>query len=416
MILYQIYKLLSFLFYPLCVLLLLFRVKKGKEDSIRYKEKLAIYTVPRSEGKLIWFHAASIGELNAILPIIKEIPSQFNVLLTTVTLTAEKIARNNLPANTIHQFAPIDSIVIIRKFVQYWKPDLVIWTESELWPNMIVLAKQRADILLVNARLSKKSYDKWRLVSYLAKFILTKFNLILAQSKETENLLKKLGAENVQYLGNLKFTADNFFFNQEELNYLSEQIKYRFVCMAASTHPGEEEIFAHIHKDLKIRYPYLLTVIAPRHIDRKEEILPIFNDLNVVTRSSGDAVTDDTDILLVDTIGEFGLFFRLSNIVCVGGSWCKVGHSFLEAAKLDNLIIFGPQMDNSRELSDNFLQNKAALLALNAIQIQKILENYMKDPDNFISFKNNAHKLLNEMAEVKKNIITKIQPFIKKLY
>jgi 3-deoxy-D-manno-octulosonic-acid transferase len=416
---YQIYKLLSLLVYPFVGLLLLWRVYKGKEDSSRYLEKLGFYGKARPEGKLVCFHAASIGEFNAILPIIKSMP-EMNILVTTVTLTAAKIAKSNLPNNAIHQFAPLDCINIVKRFIVHWKPDLVIWTESELWPNLIYsLSSSKGDsvgdavpVILVNARLSARSFSRWSLVKPLAQFILECFSLILAQSKETQTYLEQLGARHVEYVGNLKFMASNFLFNEKEVNYMKEQVKGRAVLMAASTHPGEEAIFAGVHQNLRLVYPNLLTIIAPRHPNRIKKVLNILKELNVITRSSEDKVTNDTDILLVDTIGEFGIFFRLSEIVCTGGSWTKIGHSFIEPAKLGNLIIYGPNMDNSRELADEFISAGAALYAKDGEELEQVISKYLRDSKDFAQVKNEAVKMVEEMSQVKERVLGRIKPYL----
>ena len=193
---------------------------------------------------------------------------------------------------------------------------------------------------------------------------------------------------------------------------LKKQIQDRIVIMAASTHPGEEEIFAQIQEDLKTYNP--LSIIAPRHPDRKDSVLEILKQfkLKVITRSSKEKITKNTDVLLLDTLGEFGLFYRLSKIVCVGGSWSKIGHNFIEAAKLKNLIIFGPNMNNSREVSDDFLNNKAALTAKYAEEIEAIIKAYLIKPQDFTYIQNNAEKAVDEMNKVKAIVMEHIKPYI----
>ena len=415
---YKLYQLISLLIYPFIRILLILRIFKGKEDLSRYKEKLGIASVKRPTGKLIWFHAASIGEFNAILPVIQGIDQKYpaiNILLTTVTLTSANIAKNNLPHKVISQFMPFDCINIVNKFISYWQPNLVIWTESELWPNMIKMAHKQCPMLLINARISLKSFSRWSLVRKFANFVLSKFSLILAQSQETKIFFEKLGIKDVLCLGNLKYMAANFVFEENELVKIKNQLKNRIVVMAASTHPGEEEIFAITHINLKKQYPQLLTIIAPRHPNRIEDVKNILSNLNVAIRSKKEKITPSTDILLVDTIGEFGLFFRLSEVVCIGGSWKKIAHSFIEAAKLKNLIIFGPNMNNSREVANEFLANKAAIFAQNQQEIEKILECYIKNPDDFDIFKNHGEQLVDKMSQVKEKILIKIAPYIDKL-
>lgn len=409
---YLIYQIISFIIYPIIRVLLIIRVAKGKEDPSRFKEKLGFYNIKRPTGKLIWFHAASIGEFNAILPVIKSITSH-NILVTTVTLTAANIAKNNLPSNAVHQFMPLDSIIIVKRFLKFWQPSLVVWTESELWPNMLTLCK--AEKLLINARLSKKSFAKWSMAPEFAKFILSKFSLIIAQSIETKDLLEKLGSKPVLYLGNLKFIAANFRFDESALKQLKLKMQDRIVVMAASTHKGEEEMIGKVHSKLKKKYPQLLTIIAPRHPSRIAEVKDTLKNHKLAIRSSGEEILKLTDILIVDTIGEFGLFFRLSQIVCVGGSWKKIAHSFIEPAKLGNLIIFGPNMSNSREVADEFLNEHAAIFAKDEKEIEQIIENYIKNPQDFIPIKNKAEIIVDKMSQVKDKILEKMLPFIDKL-
>jgi 3-deoxy-D-manno-octulosonic-acid transferase len=416
---YQIYKFLSLLFYPFIKLLLISRVKNEKEDKIRFKEKLGFTDRVRPEGKLIWFHAASIGEFNAVLPIIKEISNRYpgiNILVTTVTITAAKIAECNLPKGAFHQFAPFDCYNIVKRFLAHWKPDLTIWTESEFWPNKLMQTAKISKILLINGRLSEKSYNRWKYIPFLARAILRRFSLLLTQNKESKRFIEQLGIKNAIELNNLKFVADNFSFDEKELAQLKEQIGTRPVLMAASTHPGEEAIFAKVQKALK--HEKLLTIIAPRHPIRKNEVIEVLSKykLSFVVRSSKEEIRDKTDVLLVDTLGEFGLFYRLSQIVGVGGSWCKIGHNFIEPGKLNNLIIFGPNMENSREVADLFLEQKAAIEAKTCEKIKEVVDDYIFVPEKYLPYQERAEKLVVEMNKVKEIVMDYINPFIKELY
>ncbi len=414
---YKTYRILSFLLYPFICLMLLWRVLRGKEHGVRYVEKLGYYTVSRPKGNLIWFHAASIGEFNAMLPIMKSIYEEYpdmHILVTTVTITAASVAKHNLPDNAIHQFAPLDCINVAKRFIDYWQPNLVVWTESELWPNLLKLCHKRAKLLLINARLSQNSFERWKSVKPLAEFVLSNFSLILAQSKETKRYLELLGGKNVIFAGNLKFVAANFAFNMHEAERIKKKIKNRLVIMAASTHPGEEEMFALLHRNLKQKFPNLLTIIAPRHPSRVDEVLKILRHLklNAVTRTSKAEIDDDVDILLVNTVGEFGLFFHLTEVVCTGGSWSKVGHSFIEPAKLKNLIIFGPHMEHSREIANEFLERKAAITVGNGLELEKVMLEYIENSENFAQFKVNGEKIVDEMNQVKERVLKKIRSYV----
>lgn len=410
---YKIYRFLSCLLYPFLIIILYFRVIKGKEDKERYKEKLGFYKILRPEGKLIWFHAASIGEFNAILPIILFVAQKHKLLLTTVTLTAAKIAKANLPQNAIHQFMPFDSIVCVKRFLKYWHPDLIIWTESEIWPNIILESKAKK--ILINARISEKSFQRWNYFKKFASQILNQFSLILAQSEETKNHLKKLGFPNAEFLGNLKYVANNFNYNKQELEHIKTQTKDRLIIMAASTHPGEEVMMGGIYSSLKKKYPNILTIIAPRHVERAQAVLNDLVGMKIVLRSKKEEIDQKTDILLVDTIGEFGLFYRLSKIVCMGGSWKKIAHSFLEPAKLGNLIIIGPNIDNSREIAESFIKEEAAILALNEKEISQAIENYLLFPEQSQKIIDSATNIVEEMNQVKDKVIAKLAPFVYKL-
>lgn len=414
---YLFYKYLSVLIYPLLVILLKKRVRIGKEDSSRYIEKLGKYTIKRPFGKLIWFHAASIGEFNAILPIIIEIYEKYphsKILVTTVTVTAAKIAEKNLPKNAIHQFAPLDSYLVVRRFLLYWQPDLTIWTESEFWPNLLIEAKKQSPILLINARFSEKSFSRWKFFPSFAKQILSCFSLILTQNIETKNFIEYFSINNVTYSGNLKFIAANFNYDKDQLNILKNQLLDRVIVMAASTHPGEEEIFTNIHANLKLKYPKLFTIIAPRHPNRVDEVISVLEKYNLsyVVRSKNSPITKETDVLLVDTIGEFGLFYRLSNIVGMGGSWCKISHNIIEPANLGNIVILGPNFENSKEITDIFLKNNAVILAKTSQEIQSTIEEFTVNSHNFSQIKKNAQSTIQEMDKVKEKTLTFIKPFL----
>lgn len=416
----KIYYYISFIIYPLVLLNLKLRVMSGKENKLRFREKLGFTDKLRPAGPLIWFHAASIGEFYAILPVIKTIKDSFpsiNILLTGVTITSAEIAQKNLPPGVIHQFAPLDCPNICNKFIMHWKPNLVIWTESEIWPNLLIKAQKNSKLLFINARISFKSYGKWLTIKSFAQYILSLFDLILAQSTETKDYLLNLGAKNVECFGNLKFVASNFNYSEGELIDLKNQLADKSIVMAASTHPGEEEMLVGVYKNLKIIYPNLFLIIAPRHPSRAASVLEFLTSakINVITRSSNQKIDSKTDVFLIDTLGEFGLFYRLTEVVCMGGSWSRIGHSIIEPAKLDNLIIFGPNMDNSREVAASFLSHKAATFAKDSDEISNIIKIYLDDKSKFTSYKANAKSLVEKMEQVMPQVMEKITPYIQEI-
>ena len=417
---YKIYRFLSLIIYPFLWLLASYRIKINKEESSRVKEKFGFYNKPRPSGKLIWFHCASVGEFYSIIPLLKKITEsypQYFILLTTVTITAADIAKKNLPANCFHQFAPFDSIICVRRFLKHWTPNLILFTESEFWPNMISEANSYGPIILINGRMSFKSFKKWQYAKKLLSYLLEKFSLILVQSIETQNYFREFTNKNILYLGNLKYVAANFNYNQELLKKLQLLTSSKTILMLASSHPGEEIIFFRMQQNLKIQFPELITIIAPRHINRTLDIITQAKDfsLNLVLRSNYQQIDQATDIILIDTMGEFGLFYRLSSIVAVGGSWQKIGHNFIEPAKLDNLIIFGPNMQNSQELAQEFLKKRASLLAKSPDEITQIVSSYLKQPKKYNEIKNNAISIVAEMDQVQENIFKELKSFLRNL-
>ena len=358
------YRFITYLFYPFAPIYLYFRKIRKKEDSIRYKEKLAKINIERGEGFLIWFHVASVGEAMSILPLIDGCIKEKKInriLITSITLSSGKILEkrfNNNPKIN-HQFLPLDIISLIDKFLNHWKPNLSIFIDSEIWPNLILkISEKKIPLLLVNARITKKSFDRWKLVMGFAKKIFGKFDLCIASNNESENFLKILGSKNIKNYGNLKFSNIKNDIKKLDLNFLNK-IKNRKVWCAASTHPSEEIICAEAHLKIKKNYNNILTIIIPRHIDRvkiiKEE-LSKFN-INVLLVTELNNFDDKTDILLVNSYGEALKFYDISKCVFLGKSLVKSlikdsGQNPIEPARLGCKILHGPFVSNFAETYD----------------------------------------------------------------
>ena len=358
---YYWYKFITFFFYPFAPVYLYFRKIRKKEDSIRYKEKLAKINIERGEGFLIWFHVASVGEAMSILPLIDGCIKEKKInriLITSITLSSGKILEkrfNNNPKIN-HQFLPLDIISLINKFLNHWKPNLSIFIDSEIWPNLILkISEKKIPLLLVNARITKKSFDRWKLVIGFAKKIFGKFDLCIASNNESENFLKILGSKNIKNYGNLKFSNIKNDIKKLDLNFLNK-IKNRTVWCAASTHPSEEIICAEAHLKIKKNYNNILTIIIPRHIDRvktiKEE-LSKFN-INVLLVTELNNFDDKTDILLVNSYGEALKFYDISKYVFLGKSLVQSlmkdsGQNPIEPARLGCKILHGPYVSNFAE-------------------------------------------------------------------
>ena len=373
---YYWYKFITFFFYPFAPIYLYFRKIRKKEDSIRYKEKLSKINIERGEGFLIWFHVASVGEAMSILPLIDRCIEEEKInriLITSVTLSSGKILEkrfNNNPKIN-HQFLPLDVSSLINKFLNHWKPNLSIFIDSEIWPNLILeISKKKIPLLLINARITKKSFNRWKFVVSFAKKIFGKFDLCITSNKESENFLKILGSKNIKNYGNLKFSNIKNNTIKLDLNFLNK-IKNRKVWCAASTHPSEEIICAEAHLKIKKDYNNILTIIIPRHIDRvktiKEE-LSKFN-INVLLTAEINNFDDKTDILLVNSYGEALKFYDISKCVFLGKSLVKSlikdsGQNPIEPARLGCKILHGPYVSNFAETYD-YLKKLGATKEIN---------------------------------------------------
>ena len=352
-----IYRLLINLILIFSPLIIIFRLIKKKEHLIRFKEKFSIQTKIRSNGKLIWFHGASVGELMSIIPLIKKYEKEksiHQILITSSTLSSSKVIKKFNFKKTIHQFYPIDHIIFVNKFLNYWRPSVVIFIESEIWPCMFKkINDKNIPLLLLNARLTKKSINKWMKVKNFSKSIFDKISIAYPQNLETKLYLKKIGFNKIKNLGNLKF-VENY---DEKLVKLNEKLKLEFfkkkVWVASSTHYKEEIFCAKAHIILKKKFKNLLTIIIPRHIHRAGEIIDKINNLNLKTvlHSSNLNNLNNVDIYLVDTFGETNKFYSIGCPVFLGKSIAKIGgQNPLEAARFGARILHGPNTDNFKDV------------------------------------------------------------------
>jgi 3-deoxy-D-manno-octulosonic-acid transferase len=329
------------------------RGRRGKEDPVRLAERFGIASAPRPPGRLVWVHAASVGETASVIALIARFRERYRgleVLMTTGTVTAARLAEERLPTGTHHQYVPVDLPRAIERFLDHWDPDLAIWVESELWPNLVLATGARGvPMLLLNARLSEGSVARWRRAAGLAREILGSFALCLAQDEVQAERLRALGAMPVRSVGDLKAASPPLAADPHALVRLREEIGARPLWLAASTHPGEEDIAAAAHRLIAVQCPGLLTLIAPRHPPRGPGIAEMLraSGLRVARRAAGERITADTEIYLADTLGELGLFYRLAGIALIGGSLARNGgHNPFEAARLDCAIVHGPDMAN----------------------------------------------------------------------
>lgn len=350
-----VYGTLSYAAQPFSGLFLRARVRKGKEIKERLKERYGFASKEVlsniDNGPYVWVHAASIGETKAVLPLIKRLTDmRFQVIFTTVTVTAAKIASVELPKGAVHQFAPLDLKPFIARFLKTWQPALAVFVESELWPNtMTELTKRHIPQVLVNARMSERSFARWKKIGSITHALFDNVNLCIAQTEQDAARFSELGVQGVINGGNLKFDSDIPEIDEIALSRLQSAIGGRRIWLAASTHDREEMIVAKAHMHLKRVFPDLLTIVVPRHPDRAEEIVDslIGLKLNMVQRSNGELPKQTDDIYIADTIGELGLFYSLSPCSLVGGSLVPHGgQNPIEPARLGSAIVHGPNVDN----------------------------------------------------------------------
>ncbi len=404
------YYLITTVFYYLLYPYLYFRILKKKECPLRYKEKLGISLKTRNNGYLIWFHCSSIGELKSIFPIIDHYLKKNQILVTTSTLSSNEVFQKKYynTNNIIHQYAPIDSPQIIKKFFKKWNPNIIFFTESEIWPNQIFYAKNNnIPIILLNARISNKSFIKWKLIKNTMNKILNCFDLILCQSNESSDYFNYFGNNNIKILGNLKFVVSEDFENKEE----NLNLQKRLVFIALSTHPTEEEVCIKIHSSLKSQHPNLLTIIIPRHINRIPEIQKIIinTKLNFLIAESLDNFKNNTDILIINSYGNTKKILKSSKYVFIGGSLVDHGgQNPIEVAYNNSLIFHGPHVHNFTEIY-NFLNKENIAFKINS---GAELINQLKEKINDYQNKNIKEKIIRMGDEILSSTIKELDQYI----
>ena len=403
-VIYQLLLTLIILFSPIIIL---FRIFKGKEDILRFKEKFCLFSKKRNTGKLIWFHGSSVGELMSVLPILIKYDKDKSfdqILVTSSTLSSSKILQKYNFRKVVHQFFPIDHIFFSNIFLNYWKPSSAIFLESEIWPSIYrSLKKRNIPLILLNARISKKTFKKWMKLKTFSRRIFKLISFAYPQNKETKRYLKKLGVKAINYIGNLKFYEDRRIVNKESDNRIKNQFKKHKICIAASTHANEEVFAAQTHILLKKKNKNLITIIIPRHVHRVDEINSELKKLNLKTIYHSEKAKNlkNIDIYIVDTFGESRRFYKIANTVFLGGSIInKGGQNPIEPARYGAKILHGPNIDNFKEVYA-FLrvlkvskEIKSPIQFANEVIFKKKMQNVKKIQKlGDVIFKNTLNKL-----------------------
>ncbi|MDC1146754.1 glycosyltransferase N-terminal domain-containing protein [Candidatus Pelagibacter sp.] len=399
-----VYRILINLILLISPLIIVFRLLKKKEDYKRFKEKFCTISKKKIKGKLIWFHGASVGEILSVIPIIKVLEKNKEIkqiLVTSNTLSSSKILFNLKLKKTIHQFLPIDTNYHTKKFIKYWNPSAAIFIDSEIWPNFITNIKnKKIPLILLNARITKKSFKKWMIFRSLAKKLFQQFDICMPASLESKRYLKLLGAQKIKYIGNLKFSEI-----EKEKTVLKASLKKFFkskkIWCASSTHHSEEKLCGITHKKLKNKYKNLLTIIIPRHVNRVRDIINEMENLKlrVHLHNSKKMIKDNTDIYLVNTYGDTKLFFKICKIIFLGGSIIEHGgQNPLEAARYGCKILHGPNISNFKEIYYLLNKYKVSKKIVNQDQMIKNIDLLYKNTSNShnleLKIKNLGDKIL----------------------
>jgi len=370
MTIFRIYNLMTKIIRPLFYLFFIYRFLKNKEERGKYSERKGFSSNKKPKGKIVWVHAASVGEALSSLPLIdklKELSPKISILITTSTKTSKEIIVKKKIDDLIHQYAPWDNEKFCTNFLNFWQPDLAIFLESEIWPNLLnETNKKNIPLCLVNARITDNTFKKWLKFPKTIKYLLSFFSIIIAQDELSKIKLQKLGAKNIFVYGNLKNDSKKLLYDIEDFRKYDEFLKEKSLLVAASTHEGEEVEIINKFKSLLIELPNLFLVVAPRHPDRRSDLVKIikksgFTDKDFILRSSNDYLDQNIKIFLLDSIGELGYFYKKSNAVIMGGAFGYFGgHNPIEPALFENAIFSGPNFYNFKDEYNQLLKNDGA--------------------------------------------------------
>ena len=419
-ILLKIYQIISTIILPFLFLLILYRKKKSKEHASRFLERFAITKIAKPlDSQLFWVHAVSVGESNSAWILIENLlkfSTNIKILFTSTSTTSaqiieQKILQNELFKNrVIHQFLPVDSYFIVQKFLHHWKPRACIFVESEIWPNFIFCAQKKGILsFLINARISQKTASKWLFLKKLGFNVFDYFSTIFAQSFQDKNLLQILTRNIIFYEGNLKSQNPKLEVDEQKLQELKTQIANRKIWLCASTHKGEEELILQTHQRLKKQFSDLLTIIVLRHPHRADEVCELFKNINFSQRSKNQTISDATEIYLVDSLGELGIFYSLTNFAFIGGSLLPIGgHNPFEAIQLSCAVLCGSHIFNFAEIYTDLQQKNACEIVKNIDELYEIVQEFLQNPQAILPYLHNATQAITNSRNTSQKIIEKL--------
>lgn len=395
------------------------RLKNGKEDTARHNERLGNPKIARPEGKLIWFHGASVGESLSMLPLIKKLLDEnpdFNIMVTTGTVTSAELMAKRLPQRAFHQYIPIDNPNYVKSFLNHWKPDIALWFESEFWPAMLgEIKKNNIPLVLVNGRISNKTFKRWKMFRFVSKELLSCFSMCLGQSDEDARRLKVLGAKEAICLGNLKYAGFNPPVDEKKRAEITQQIGQRTTWGVISTHNDEESQIGKQLIEIKKKIPNLLTIIAPRHPQRGPEIQQQLNALGLKTalRTEGENILPETDVYIANTIGEVGLWYDIAPVIFIGGSLIPHGgQNFIEPCRFHDAVLVGPHMHNFTDAMNRAQKADAIIQVKNAEDLVQNVLNLLQNKDKLNSCQEKAYAWATGEAKVLDGISDVIKEYL----
>lgn len=412
-----VYRFLTIGLTPFAGGVLAWRARQGKEDAARLRERLGFAGQARPKGRLVWLHGASLGESLTLLPLVERfIQRGVEVLVTSGTVASANVLKARLPAGATHQYLPLDAPQFVERFLRHWKPDIVLFAESELWPNMIrAVHAHRLPLILVNATISRQSVARWRRLPGAAARLLNKIDLCLAQNAESAARYLGLGAPRVRVCGNLKFDVSPPPAGAGKLAEFNGAVGARPVWAAVSTHAGEEEIILDAHVALAREIPALLTIIVPRHPGRGADIagLAQARGLGVAQRSAGGEPSRDTQVYVADTVGELGLFLRAAGVVFMGKSLtAEGGHNPIEPAKLGCAILHGPHVENFADIYAELAAARAAARVTDADSLARALQFLLSDPSRMRKMGRTGADVVAKLGGASQSIMAAIEPYL----
>lgn len=394
------------------------RLIAGREDPQRFSERFGEASAERPAGPMTWIHASSVGESLSMLSLIERLRRErpeITILMTSGTVSSARILEERLPQGVLHQYIPVDRMSWVRRFLDHWRPDLVLWVESEFWPGVLSEVKSRGiPAMLMNARISARSWRSWRRAPWMIRRILSAFDLCMAQTELDAERLRDLGAVNVACPGNIKFAAEPLPADAEALSALETSMAGRPRWLAFSTHPGEEEIIAAVHRILARNLPDILTIIVPRHPARGAEIdRTLSASGSVIMRSRQETLNRDSCFLLADTMGELGLFFRLTDITLVGGSLVPHGgQNPIEPARLGCAIVHGRHMENFLAIEGELKTAGASALAETAEEIAREVGTLLSNAEQRQLRMSAARSVADDKFSILDRVFTHLDPVL----